>query len=100
MLYITKRQAPLGCIYKVIKDKDILYAGPVLTNAQIDNLKTFGNTTFSKSLYDSIGESVGEEQLLKAIKELVGFKCVIDIYRHENNDSVIIRKEVKSCLDE
>ena len=96
MLYIIKRKGPLGFTYKTLDKKDIVYVGPVLTETQIDSLKTYGNTVISKTLY----ESIETPKLLGAIRELVGFNCTVDIHIHENGDSVIIRKEVKLCQDE
>jgi len=74
--------------YEIHKGFDITGIRKLLTDEQIANLKTYGNTCLSYKIY----KQLTKEEILYEVEKLSGLKCKIIIKNHKiDSPSVIIQ---------
>lgn len=80
MILVLKEWKKVGESDKLVETVKVLkgnfqYVDAVITQGQIKNLKTHGNTVLDRLVYDK----VGKKNMIKELKRLTGLDCDIRI---------------------
>ena len=93
MIYVIERNSynhrtnEVATNYEIINDNKIIKIRRLLTDDQIANLKTYGNTCLAYDIY----KQLDEDTIINEVEKLTGSKCKLSFYNHTyDKPSVII----------